>query len=162
AVGSGGALCNEWWAVLTNCTFFTNVVFGGSGGNGGTGGGTFREAGNGGDGGDGLGGAINNAKTITNVNCTFSSRAAYRGNNGVAGTGTFAATNGKMGNASGGNLAATGGQTVLMNSILTSSPSGRNAFGSLVDAGYNLSSDNVGSFGSVSLQNTDPKLGGLA
>ena len=162
APGSGGALCNEWWAVATNCTFFTNVVVGGNGGNGGNGGGTFQVPGDGGDGGNGVGGAVNNANTITIVNCTFSSSAAFAGTNGVAGTGRFTARNGKMGNASGGNLAATGGQTVLMNSILASSVSGMNAFGSLVDAGYNLSSDAVGSFGGLSVQNTNPKLGNLA
>src|SRR5207248_1602106 len=128
----------------------------------GNGTGTFAVPGNGGDGGDALGGSINNANTITIVNCTLSTGAALAGTNGVAGTGRFAGRKGAMGNASGGNLAATGGQTVLMGSILAFSVSGLNAFGSLVDAGYNLSSDAVGSFGGVSVQNTNPKLGGLA
>jgi len=159
---SGGALYNGWWAVVTNCTFYTNTVFGGTGANGGPGGGTFGVPGDGGNGGNGVGGSLDNANTITIVNCTFSTGAAFGGTNGVAGTGNFTGANGNGGNAEGGNLATVSGPLTLLNSILTGSLSGMNVFGSLIDAGHNLSSDSVKSFGASSLQNTDPKLGTLS
>jgi hypothetical protein len=162
AEGSGGALYNSWRAAVTNCTFYTNVAIGGAGGNGGNGGGTFQVPGDGGDGGDGVGGGLVNINTITNVNCTFSSSGAFGGTNGVAGTGNFSGANGQLGAALGGNIAGAGGVMTLMNSIITASVSGPNANGSVVDGGYNLSSDSVPAFGTTSLQNTNPLLGPLA
>jgi hypothetical protein len=160
--GAGGALYNTWWAVVTNCTFYTNTVFGGAGGNGGNGGGTFAIPGDGGDGGDGVGGALANANTITNVNCTFSSNGAFGGTNGIPGSGNSSAANGSIGQADGGNIANNSGVIlILMNSIVAGSTSGANAFGSFTDAGHNLSSGAVSSFGSSSIQNTDPTLGPL-
>ena len=160
--GSGGALYNAWWAVVTNCTFYTNTVLGGSGGNGGAGGGTFGVPGDGGDGGDGIGGSLANANSTTIVNCTFSTGGAFGGTNGAPGSGNFTGSNGNSGNAEGGNIGTVGGTLTLLNSILTASVSGVNAFGSLVDGGHNLSSDAVSAFGGRSLQKTDPKLGTLA
>jgi hypothetical protein len=162
AEAAGGALYNNWWAVVTNCTFYTNTVVGGAGGTGGTGGGTFGVPGDGGDGGDGLGGALDNANTITIVNCTFSTSGAFGGTNGVPGSGSFSGSNGRFGQGDGGNIANnTSVILTLMNSILASSTSGANEFGSFTDAGYNLSSDASSSFGGTSLQSTDPKLGAL-
>ena len=161
-LGAGGALYNDWWTAVTNCTFYTNSVIGGAGGNGGNGGGTFAVPGNGGDGGDGIGGALHNANNITNVNCTFSSNGAFGGTNGAAGSGSSSASNGKCGRAQGGNIANNSGVILtLMNSILTSSPSGGNEFGTFIDGGGNLSSDAASSFGGTSIQNTNPKLGPL-
>jgi hypothetical protein len=48
-----------------------------------------------------------------------------------------------------------------MNTILAGSVSGANIFGALDDAGKNLSSDAVSSFGTTSFQNLDPKIGQL-
>jgi hypothetical protein len=163
AAAAGGALYNAWWAVVTNCTFYTNAVVGGAGGNGGDGGGTFAVPGDGGDGGDGSGGALDNANTITIVNCTFSTSGAFGGTNGLPGSGGFSGANGQLGHADGGNIANnTSVILTLMNSILASSASGANEFGSFTDAGYNLSSDASSSFGGKSIQNTDPKLGALS
>jgi len=118
--------------------------------------------GSGGDGGNGNGGAIANNGTLTIVTCTLSSNGAFGGTNGVAGSGNFSASNGQPGAANGGNLANFGGPVSILGTILTSSPSGNNASGALSDLGYNLSSDFTASFGSSSLQNTDPKLAMLA
>lgn len=162
ADASGGALFNAWWAVATNCTFFTNTVFGGNGGNGGNGGGTFGIPGNGGDGGDGIGGSVGNANSLTVVTCTLSSGAAFGGTNGLAGTGNFTESPGQPGTGEGGNIANSGGELSVFGTILTSATSGQNAFGQLTDLGYNLSSDSTSSFGTSSLQNTDPRVGTLA
>jgi hypothetical protein len=161
ATAAGGGVYNASWAAVTNCTFYTNIVFGGTGGNGGAGGGVFGVAGDGGDGGDGVGGALVNASTITIVNCTFSSGGAFGGTNGVGGSGTYAGESGQVGGAQGGNIANSGGVVKMMGTILAASVSGANAFGSISDGGYNLSSGSVSSFGSTSLQNTDPDLGPL-
>jgi hypothetical protein len=161
ADASGGALFNAWWGVATNCTFYTNTVFGGNGGTGGTGGGTFGIPGNGGDGGDGIGGSIGNANTLTVVTCTLSSGAASGGTNGVAGTGNFTGSSGQPGTGEGGNIANSGGELSVFGTILTSAISGQNAFGQFTDLGYNLSSDSTSSFGALSSQNTDPRLGPL-
>jgi hypothetical protein len=159
---SAGAVYNAWWAALTNCTFYTNSALGGTGGNGGNGSGTFEVPGDGGDGGDGVGGALYNLNTATVVNCTFSSSGAVGGTNGLPGTGKFTGVPGHFGASEGANIATTGPIFILMNSILAAAVSEPNAFGSFTDAGYNLSSDSVGSFGSLSFQNTDPKLSPLA
>ena len=155
---TGGAVHNDWWAAATNCTFYSNTVLGGTGGNGGDGGGLFAVPGDGGTGGTGIGGALDNANKITLVNCTFSSNGAFGGTNGLPGSGNSTAENGRTGEAQGGNIANTGRDLTLMTSILTASQSGGNSFGPLTDAGYNLSSDSVSSFGSSSFQNTNPKL----
>ncbi len=160
ADASGGALFSAWWGVATNCTFFTNTVFGGTGGNGGNGGGTFSIPGSGGDGGDGIGGSIGNSSKLTVVNCTLSSGAAFGGTNGVAGTGNFTESPGQPGAGNGGNIAnSSGGDLSVFGSILTSATSGQNAFGQFTDLGYNLSSDATSSLGTFSVQNTDPRLG---
>jgi hypothetical protein len=159
---AGGALYNNWWTAVTNCTFYTNYVLGGAGGDGGYGGGTFLLAGDGADGGNGVGGSLDNANTVTVVNCTFSTGAAIGGTNGASGSGTYAGDPGNPGVAFGGNIANSSGSLILENSILTASVSGGNAAGSFTDGGYNLSSDAVGSLGNLSFQNVDPKLAPLA
>jgi hypothetical protein len=162
ADASGGALFSSSWAVVTNCTFFTNLVFGGIGGNGGNGTGTFGIPGNGGDGGDGIGGSVDNANTMTLVTCTFSSGATFGGTNGVAGSGNFSADNGQPGSGKGANVANSGGNLSIFGTILAAGFSGQNTFGAFTDLGYNLSSDSASSFGGASYQNTDPKLGPIA
>jgi hypothetical protein len=160
ADGSGGALFNAWWAAATNCTFFTNTVFGGIGGNGGIGGGTFQVPGAGGNGGNGVGGAVANNNTLTMVTCTLSAGAAFGATNGIAGTGTFTSPDGQPGSAQGGNIANLNVMS-LLGTIVNASVSGNNVFGDVTDAGYNLSSDSISSLGSSSQQNTDPRLGAL-
>ena len=63
------------------------------------------------------------------------------------------------GSALGGGIHSTTGTVTLHGTIVANSPSGGNAFGTLVDGGYNLSSDSSCNFTSVgSLNNTDPLL----
>jgi hypothetical protein len=162
ATAAGGALFNSWWVSATNCTFFTNTVFGGPGGNGGNGGGTFQVAGDAGDGGDAVGGSVDNHNTLTMIACTLSSGGAFGGTNGIAGSGNVPGNGGAVGASDGGNLANSGGFLTLLGTILTAAASGNNSFGDLTDAGYNLSSDSVSSFGGTSLQNINPRLGPLA
>lgn len=145
--------------VLTNCTFFGNQVIAGNGGDGGNG--DFN-AGNGGNGGDGRGGGLYNAGAMDLVNCTFSNGSARGGTNGLAGSAAFPGSNGQMGASRGGNLANFGPWLWLKNSIVATNLSGGGGYGSLTDAGNNISADNSLVFGGNSLGNTDPKLGPLA
>jgi hypothetical protein len=58
-------------------------------------------------------------------------------------------------------LKTSGGQ--LVNTLLATTPPGRNCLGTITDAGHNLSSDGSCAFSGIgSLNNTDPKLGPLA
>lgn len=66
------------------------------------------------------------------------------------------------GGGAGGGICSTNGTVTLLNSIVALSPSGSNCFGTIVDGGYNLSSDlscNLSNTGS--LNNTDPLFGPL-
>lgn len=149
-IGSGAA--------LTNCTFSGNQVRGGAGGKGGDGG---FATGNGGDGGEARGGGLYNAGSVDVVNCTFANGSATGGTNGLAGTGTFPASNGQLGKSRGGNVANFGSRFWLKNSIIgTGFPAG--GYGTLTDAGKNISADNSLTFGINSSTNTNPKLGALA
>jgi fibronectin-binding autotransporter adhesin len=62
----------------------------------------------------------------------------------------------------GGGILNNNGNVTLINSIVANSPSGGNAFGPLVDAGHNISTDASCGFSAPgSLNNTDPLLGSL-
>jgi hypothetical protein len=156
--GIGGALCTVWWGGVTNCTFYSNSVAGGRGGNGGDG----NQGGDGGDGGNGFGGAVENEGTLTILNCTVGNCSASGGTNGVSGSGSFAGTDGNPGRANGGGLARTAGTLMLMNSILATNAPGANSYGSVLDNGYNISSDSSLVPSATSRINIDPRLGPLA
>jgi len=155
----GGGVANLARGAVTNCTFHNNSVTGGNAGSGGNG---DLLGGNGGDGGNGTGGGLFNSGTLDAVNSTFASSGAVGGTNGLAGNGSFPGSNGSMGSARGGNIAGSGGTFILKSSIVATNLSGGNGYGTITDAGNNISSDSSLAFGSSSLKNTDPKLGSLA
>ena len=155
----GGGIYNSNSVQLVNCTFANNSVLGGNGGNGGYG---FFQGGDGGNGGTGAGGGVYSYATTALTNCTLSGNFAKGGTNGVAGTGGFPGSDGSMGASRGGNIARDAGSFVLANSLLASPTSGGNGYGTITDAGYNVSSDNsVNLTATGSLKNTDPKLSAI-
>jgi hypothetical protein len=139
--GFGGAIYNTGSCRMTNNTLAANQAVSGSTNS------TFFAAG----GGNAYGGAIaNNNGTLVSMNNTFAL------NNAVFGIGT---TNGV---AYGGGIFTTNGGVTLMNTLLTNGTFGDNFFGTLVDAGYNLSSDASCNFSAPGGNMIDPKLGPLA
>ena len=162
---SGGAL------IVTNGTFVANAVAGGKGGGGGAGGltGFGGDGGRGGYGGTGQGGGIYNAAngTVTLVNTTFSGNSVSGGTGGIGGArGGFTGKpgeNGPNGLESGGALFNESKSLELKNSIVTDSPAGGNAGGTITDAGQNISSDGTLNLTAAgSLNGTDPLLRPLA
>jgi hypothetical protein len=160
SIGGGLCIVNST-NTLINCTFFNNIVAGGSGGNGGNG---SYNAGNGGSGGDATGGGLYSNGHVTITNCTFANGGAIGGTNGLAGTGAFAGSNGSRGASHGGNLARAAGTFILANSIVATNSGGANGYGAMTDGGYNISSD-----GSISLlsgrhskKKTNPYIGTLS
>jgi fibronectin-binding autotransporter adhesin len=147
-IGRGGAIFNLGSLNLTNCTLVANSASGGNAGKLGFG---FGAA----DGGAGTGGGLCNSNGVANlVNLTFAS------NNVTGGIGVLGGLNGLT---LGGAIYNTNGTVNLYNIIVfASTPSGSNCFGTLVDRGYNLSSDSsAGFFAAGSLNSTDPILGPL-
>jgi len=153
----GGGLLAVSWGVVTNCTFYSNTVYGGKGGDGGDGLGSLPQAGDGGDGGNGIGGAVYNSGSLSLVNSTLAGSGAYGGTNGVAGTTGTAGSDGQVGASWGGNIANDYACTIR-GSIFASPTSGGCGHGTFIDAGYNISSDGTMSLGGSSLANTNPKL----
>ncbi|HEU0011336.1 MAG TPA: choice-of-anchor Q domain-containing protein, partial [Verrucomicrobiae bacterium] len=136
-----GGLYTAGAVLLVNCTVVANTALGGQGqaspsGNG-EGGGLYNAAG-------GL---------LTLIHATVASNSASAGANGYP-----------IGASRGGAIAAAGGAVSLRSTILASSLSASNCYGSgFVDEGHNLSSDASCSFTAPgSLNNTDPVLGPLA
>jgi len=171
ARGRGGGIHSSAGVTrLTNVTLSGNVVHAGDGGSA-FGGGIFNTgdlkalnctlAGNSALGGGywpgynaiGYGGGIYNSEGI----CTLT-HATLAFNSAVLGGISFGTDYEK-----GGAIFSTNGMVTLRNTILAHSPSGSNCFGTLTDAGHNLSSDASCDFTAPgSLNNTDPKLGPLA
>jgi hypothetical protein len=149
--GEGGAIFNQGTLVATNCTLATNSSIGGYAGLNNTGFPTMVP------GGDGVGGGLFNCNgTATLVNLTFVANNGYGG--GGADSGGI-----PVGSALGGAIVNTNGTVNLYNTILAYSTSGSNCWGTVLDYGHNLSSDNsAGFYMPGSLNNTDPVLGALA
>lgn len=163
ATAHGGAIFNASLNSITNCTFFYNTVSGGNGGNGGDGG-TGPYTGTGGNGGNGLGGSIFNDSTgnISLMNCTLAEGQAFGGASGTNGSGPYSRGNGSSGTGFGANIANNNGTVLLQNSILAYPTNASNFYGSVVDGGYNISSDTTPAFTmSTSRHNLDPLLGPL-
>lgn len=149
-MGQGGAFYNSQSAVVLDSTFFANIGSGGAGGDG-----SIHTRG--GNGGLGYGGALFNVGTLAAIsiqgsasllNCTIA------GNRATGGS--------PNGSAFGAGLATTGAVVMLKNVILAHAPGGSNVFGTVIDAGHNLSSDGSGGFTApTSLSNVDPRLGML-
>ena len=143
--GTGGAILSRANSFITNSTFAYNRAIGGSGADpvGETN--SIR--------GIGRGGAllvVSNSTVL--VNATLAFNEAVGGVAGLPGSG----------GAFGGGLARENGTLNLRNTLVASN-SPANFFGSLVDSGYNISSDASFIFNSSgSRTNTDPLLSGLA
>jgi hypothetical protein len=155
----GGAIKASGQLNVVNSTFFNNIARAGNGGDGGPGGNT---GGDGGNGGVGSGGGIHNSGSSFLLNCTIVSNSAFGGTNGVGGSSAFPGSNGTKGANRGGNVANTGTFT-LRNSLIATNLSGGNGYGSFIDDGFNLSSDNtISLFQSTSFKNINPLIGTLS
>jgi hypothetical protein len=159
----GGALFAAGGGV-TNCTFYNDNTSGGKGGDGGPATANLGTGGNGGNGGNATGAAIYNKSSIdfTLVSCTISNCSAFGGTNGAAGTGPFPGTAGSKG-ASHGSIANGAGTFDLLNTILTTNRSGGAAFGTIHDAGFNITFGTTLTLasGSGSFRTNNVKLGPL-
>lgn len=140
--GFGGGVFNSATLQAVNSTLFGNIARSGTPG--------YTVANQG----SGLGGGLyNNGGAMTLNYVTISGNSAEQITGGKPGTGS----------ALGGGVHSTTGTATLHGTIVANSLSGGNAFGTLVDGGYNLSSDSSCDFtGTGSLNNTDPVLGALA
>jgi len=163
---NGGAVCGSGTAV--NSTFAWNTATGGAGGRGGGGGGAAHLAtpgagGPGGNGGSAFGGICGGLQMAS---CTVAFNSATGGSGGDGGSGGEG--NGVPPGPDGpaGAAGAAGGgitQSTCLNTLLATNSPGGNNFGTVVDLGYNISSDNTCTFTNTgSLNSTDPKLGPLA
>jgi len=172
AEAQGGAISvSGGQASLTNCTFFANGVVGGDGGIGGAGGSADLGAGggDGGNGGNGIGGALwtGDGAEVLLVNCTLSLNRAVGGEGGAGGAPGASLHDrgdpGQPGRGLGGAVANSAATLTLINTILdTSAPEG-NAYGTITDAGHNLSSDGSAVFTAVTSANdVDPRVAWLA
>ena len=158
----GGGVLSQGNGMLANCTFYNNSA---TGGNGGPGGPPYpigvHTGGDGGNGGNGYGGGLYNSGTAAVTNCTFSTGVLY---GGTGGSGCApGGDNGGAGAAYGANIANGGPTFVLKNSIIAYKQTDGNGYGSVTDAGNNISSDtSITLNGAGSTTNTDPKLSSLA
>jgi hypothetical protein len=147
--GLGGAVFNTSQLVMTNCTTALNLAQGGGAyGINGTPGGVA---------GNGAGGGVYNTSNgvFTAVNVTIASNSV---SSIAAG---YYSTN--YGFADGANIAVTNGTIWLRNSVLAYPNTNHNAWGTITDGGFNVSSDGSANFNSGSSFNfTDPLLGPLA
>lgn len=153
---SGGAFLNTGTATLINCTIYLNQASGGAAGNGG--GGDWI-GGRGGDGGDARGGGFLNYGTAGITNCTFAANTLVAGAEGTGGGGVGEGRSGHPGNLGGADVEAQNAPLTLRNCILAGTTNLANAYGSVVDAGHNLSSDATPPLTAPGLNNADPKLG---
>ena len=186
--GAGGAIFNSGELTLSNCSVFANRATGGRGGAGGNNYPAFS-TGPRGPGGAAFGAGVRSVSKLTLVNVTLASNEAIGGDSG--GTFGFGGGDGVGGGISamsdagltnctlawnraaggsgptpgaarGGNLATTGAVAVLKNVILAHAPGGTNAYGPLLDAGHNLSSDASAGFSApTSVSSINPGLGTL-
>lgn len=155
---AGGGVWLSGVAGLTNNTFHANRLVGGVGGNGGPG---HYYGGDGGNGGDSSGAAIFNSGTLHLVNATIALNLATGGTNGVAGSGAYSGSDGRVGKSLGGGIRRSSGAVYLQNTILSGNTSGGNGSGTIVDSGYNLSSDSSIPLTGTSRSSLDPGLGSL-
>ena len=152
----GGGIYNRGTANITNSTFTDNISRGGKGGD------VFiRNLANAGNGGAARGGAIYNSNSVVIVNCTIATNNTVGGERGISPAGGD--RNGDPGVSQGGNIYRQLGQVRLRNTILAKGTNGSNYGGTVVDDGYNLSSDTTPTFiaGSGSLKSANPGLGSL-
>jgi hypothetical protein len=142
----GGGIYNASQLVTTNCTIALNSAIAG----GGTGSSGF--GGSPGVNGNAYGGGIHNAAGATSIlmNVTVASNTCFA---------NWAGTNGFV---YGVQIANASGTMRLHNSIIAYSGTNGNAYGTITDDGFNISSDGSASlFGGASYNYTDPKLAPL-
>jgi hypothetical protein len=148
--GLGGAIFNAAQLNVTNCTAALNLAQGGDS--------LGYGAAPGGVEGTGAGGGVYNTTNgvFTAVNVTIASNSVAHGHDW-----TYVTNN--TGFADGANIAVTNGTIWLRNTILAYPGTNGNAWGTIADAGYNMSSDGSANFNGVTSFNfTDPLLQGLA
>jgi hypothetical protein len=108
---------------------------------------------------------LDNRGAANLTNCTFAAGTAVGGAPGNSTTdGVIYAPEGEAGFSRGGNIAVRSGTLRIKNSLLayTLPAGGKNAYGTLLDLGYNISSDDSCLFSSFRSRNSvDPKLGTL-
>jgi hypothetical protein len=144
--GQGGAIFNVSQLNMTNCTIALNFAQGGDA--------NYTFAPPPGVPGLGWGGGVYNSNGVfMAVNVTIASNAVAAGkifhtNSGIC---------------KGANIAVTNGTLAIRNSLLAYPGTNDNAWGTITDAGYNMSSDGSANFNSgTSFNITDPLLQGLA
>jgi hypothetical protein len=143
--GLGGAIFNAAQLNVTNCTAALNFAQGGNA--------VGYPGYPGGVQGTGAGGGVYDTSNgvFTAVNVTIASNSVAQGqgwtNNGFA---------------DGANVAVTNGTIWLRNSLLAYPGTNHNAWGTITDAGYNMSSDGSANFVKLSFNFTDPLLQALA
>jgi hypothetical protein len=146
--GLGGAIFNAAQFNMTNCTAALNLAQGGNAY-------AFFPGSIGGVQGTGAGGSVYNTSNgvFTAINVTIASNSVAQGNGWTNNNGF----------ADGANIAVTNGTIWLRNSILAYPGTNNNAWGTITDAGYNMSSDGSANFNSgTSFNFTDPLLQALA
>ncbi len=159
-IAEGGAICNLGTNTAVNCTFDENAAQGGQGGAGGP---SSYKGGTGGTGGNAYGGGLFNNGLVSVTNCTFADGAVAGGPGGGGGVGTNSVgSSGPMGTGFGANIENKAGTFDFKNSILAYPAEGTNANGTIIDQGFNISSDGSPAFGTNSHNRLDPKLMGLA
>lgn len=128
ASGAGLYTADTNGAVISACTFYTNVAEGGLSANGGTTSGGNGQSGP--RGGNALGGGIDNAGLLAITNSTFFQNVALGGTGGNGGTGAGGGSGGNGGNATGGGLYNTGAvQVVNCTFSMGGAIGGTNGFG---------------------------------
>ena len=174
----GGISSSGGSVIIVNSTVFINSATGGAGGTGGKGVDAYTrqnpggDGGKGGNGGNGNGGICLFGGTINVTNATCAGNVSFGGVFGIGGAGGAPAylepggspgPNGANGIVEGENVAAIAGSLILKNTIVAGTPAGTNAYGTIIDAGYNLSSDASFDFTNVGSENeVDPMIGPLA
>lgn len=152
--GLGGGMANVGFLALTNTSVVTNFARGGD---------AYANPGSAGPGssaGDARGGGVyNTAGTLLGMNVTIAANILVAG----AFDPLYANDGGKTSALLGANVANTNGNLTLRNSLLAYPGTNANAWGTVTDGGYNMSSDGSANFSSGSSFNfTDPKLLPLA
>jgi hypothetical protein len=140
----GGAVHASGRFDAVNTTFVANLAEGGDGGRGGnTSSSGIPRAGAGGNGGDAIGGAVFATSGGLVRYSTWAKNIASAGTNGLNGFGVPPTKPGVSGTSKGGSVASSNSvDSLALNSSILSDGVPANLSGTIIDAGYNLSSDN--------------------